>query len=72
VRGDQVFVTDGLLATVEVFSRTTLAKLATLGGRNTGFPELRFPTDVVVNAAGDVFAASYQSGSVDVFVGGAP
>jgi len=69
---DQVFVTDGLLATVEVFTRATLAKVATLGGRNTGFPELRFPTDVFVNDAGDVFATSYQSGTVEVFPGGAP
>jgi hypothetical protein len=70
--GDNLFISDGLLATVEVYSRITLAKVATLGGRNAGFPELRFPTDVFVNDAGDVFAASYQSGTVDVFTGGAP
>jgi hypothetical protein len=70
--GDNLFISDGLLATVEVFSRLTTAKVATLGGRNAGYPELRFPTDVYVNAVGDVFVASYQSGSVDVFTGGAP
>ena len=70
--GENLFISDGLLATVEIYSRTTGSKVATLGGRNTGYPQLRFPTDVYVNAAGDVFVASYQSGSVDVFTGGAP
>jgi hypothetical protein len=72
VRGDQLFFTDGLLASVEVFDRTTLAPVVSLGGRNAGYPELRLPTDVFVNDVGDVFAASYQSGSVEVFPGGAP
>ena len=39
--GDHLFISDGLLATVEVYSRATATKVATLGGRNTGFPELR-------------------------------
>jgi len=71
VSGDQVFFTDGLLASIEIYDRTTLAPLSSLGGRNAGYPELRLPTDVYVNEAGDVFAASYQSGSVEVFAGGA-
>jgi len=71
VRADQVFITDGLLASIEIYDRTTLGYSSTLGGRDSGFPDLRFPTDVFVNDAGDVFAASYQSGSVEVFQGGA-
>jgi len=72
VHADNLFISDGLLATVEIYSRTTLAKVATLGGRNAGYPGLRFPTDVFVNDGGDVFVASYQSGTVEEFVGGAP
>ena len=72
VRGDQLFFTDGLLASVEVYDRTNLNPVASLGGRNAGYPELRLPTDVFVSDGGDVFAASYQSGSVEVFPGGAP
>ena len=66
-----MFITDGLLASIEIYDRTTLAPVSSLGGRNAGYPELRLPTDVFVSDGGDVFAASYQSGSVEVFVGGA-
>lgn len=67
----RVFVTDGLLATIEVYDRTTLARLATIGGR-TVYPTLRFPTDVWVGPTGDVLAASYRTGSIEVFEGAAP
>jgi len=71
VSGDQVFFGDALLASIEVYDRTTMGYVSTLGGRDAGYPELRLPTDVFVSDAGDVFAASYQSGTVEMFPGGA-
>ncbi len=66
----RLFVADALLAGVLVFDRSTLSKIASLGGRETGVPELRIPAGVTVSGD-DVYVVSNRTSSVEVFEGGA-
>lgn len=62
-----VFITDVLVGQVLVFSRSTLASVATVGSK----PQLRLPTDVVVINNSDLYVASTRTGSIEPFPGGA-
>jgi len=70
VHGGRIYLADALLAAVLVFDRATLARDTVLGGRGVP-PYLRLPSDVAIDAAGNVYVVSSVAGRVEVFAGAA-
>lgn len=68
VRGDLLFVADGMLGQVLVFDRSTLVRVRTLGSFGTGPGQLMLPLDVLADpASGDVFVTNNRMGRVERF-----
>lgn len=68
VKGELIFVADGMLGQVLVFDRTTLARVGTLGSFGTGPGQLMLPLDVLADPASeDVFVTNNRMGRVERF-----
>jgi len=71
VRDSRIFLSDALLGQVLIFDRATLLKVGELGPPDPALRVLRLPSDVSINAAGDVYVTSTLAKSIVVFPGGA-
>lgn len=71
VHNARVYLTDVIYGQVLVFDRETLEQVGTLGSDDPALAELQVPSDVEINAQGDVFVTSSMNKSVVVFAGGA-
>jgi DNA-binding beta-propeller fold protein YncE len=69
----RIYLTDVLQAQVQVYDRSTLELVATLGGRDV-YPRLRKPLDAAMGREGELFVTSNKTRAVEVFynAGGQP
>jgi hypothetical protein len=71
VFNDKIFLVDALLSQVLVYDRPTLTHLLTLGSADPLTRELRLPSDIEINATGDVYVISRIENLIVKFAGGA-
>jgi hypothetical protein len=71
VYNDKIFLVDALRNQVLVYDRPTLTHLLTLGSADPLTRELRLPSDIEINAAGDVYVISRIENLIVKFAGGA-
>jgi PKD repeat protein len=63
-----IYVADTLNHRVQIFNRTTLAYVATIGGSfGAGNNQLKYPTDVAVDAAGNIYVADFHNKRVQQY-----
>lgn len=71
VFNDKIFLVDTLMSQVLVYDRLTLQHLVTIGSADPLTRELRLPSDIAINAAGDIYVISRIRNSIVKFAGGA-
>jgi hypothetical protein len=68
VDANYIYVADTENHRVQIFNRTTLAYVATIGGSyGTGNNQFKFPTDVAVDTAGNIYVADYANKRVQQY-----
>jgi len=68
VDANYIYVADTENHRVQIFNRNTLAYVATIGGSyGTGVYQFKYPTDVAVDAAGNIYVADYANKRVQQY-----